>query len=267
VVARVRRLAGQRRVGHAGTLDPLATGVLPVMLGRATRLVDVVQQGTKTYRASVRLGEATLTDDAAGEVSARAAVPSLDRAQVTHALAGFVGEIWQTPPAYSAIKVGGERAYARARRGEAVTLPPRQVNIVRVCLLDLEPAALALEVECGSGTYVRSVARDLALALGTVGHLTALVRTRVGPFAQVDAISLDQLADDGPAAHLQSPASSLPDAPTVVLGDDDLARLTNGQALTRPGLRGEAIWVYDAAGDVHALAVADGQVLRTRVLL
>jgi tRNA pseudouridine55 synthase len=267
VVARVRRLAGQKRVGHAGTLDPAATGVLPVVLGRATRLVELIQAGHKTYRARVQLGAATATDDAEGELLARAAVPPLEHAQVEAALAQFRGEILQTPPRFAAIKVDGQRAYAVARRGGEPKLEPRQVTIYALHLLDLGPSSLHLEVTCSGGTYIRALARDLGAALGTLGHLTELVRTRVGPFCLEDAISLDHLAERGVESALLPADRALPDAPRFEATPDLAARLTNGVAVPANDLPSGPVWVTAPAGRLVCLGVSDGTLLRSRVLL
>jgi tRNA pseudouridine55 synthase len=259
VVARVRRLSGQRRVGHAGTLDPLAEGVLVVMLGRATRLADLVQAGRKTYVARITLGSATSTDDAEGAVIAEAPVPAFD---IEPVLAHFRGDILQVPPAYSAIKVGGQRAYAVARRGEAVTLEARPVMIYDLRVLGLEP--LTLEVTCSRGTYIRSLARDIARALGTVGHLAHLVRTRVGPFALDDAVALDTLDID--AALLPADAA-LPDAPVARLSLGEAQRIATGQSVPAAGLHGDAVRVYDPSSRLVCIARAEGDRLYPRLML
>ncbi|MCA1647136.1 MAG: tRNA pseudouridine(55) synthase TruB [Chloroflexi bacterium] len=177
VVARVRRLAGQKRIGHAGTLDPMAQGVLPILLGRATRLADYIQQGRKTYVSTVRLGVATDTEDADGQIVAETPVPDLSPVIIEVILASFRGDILQIPPRYSALKVGGKRAYTVARGGGEVNLAARPVTIHEVRLLQWSPNEITFETTCSKGTYIRSLARDIALALGTVGHLTALVRS------------------------------------------------------------------------------------------
>ena len=199
VVGRVRRLAGTRKVGHAGTLDPMATGVLVLGLGRATRLLGHLAATRKTYAATARLGVRTVTDDADGDVIERIPTGALDAASVRAAAATLVGDIEQVPSAVSAIKVGGERAYARVRRGESVALAARAVTVYDLHLTDVrlgsEHTDIAFTVECSSGTYVRALARDLGRLLGVGGHLTELRRTRVGPFALAQASSLDRCAD------------------------------------------------------------------------
>jgi tRNA pseudouridine55 synthase len=195
VVARVRRLAGTRKVGHAGTLDPMATGVLVLGVNRATRLLGHLTLADKRYDATVRLGVTTTTDDADGEVVETRPTDGVTEDAVRSALAAFVGEIDQVPSAVSAIKVDGKRAYARVRAGEEVNLPARRVTVhaLEVTAVDLPRVELA--VHCSTGTYVRSIARDLGASLGVGGHLTALRRTTAGPFGLGDAHTLEELAE------------------------------------------------------------------------
>ena len=200
VVGRVRRLVGTRKVGHAGTLDPMATGVLVLGVDRATRLLGHLMLTDKAYDASIRLGVATTTDDAEGEVTASAATGHLDEATVRAALAAYVGEIQQVPTAVSAIKVDGKRAYARVRDGEQVELAARPVTIHALDVHEVRPAGEHLDVDvsvrCSSGTYIRAIARDVGADLGVGGHLTALRRTAVGPYGLDVARTLEQLEDD-----------------------------------------------------------------------
>ena len=204
VVARVRRLAGTRKVGHAGTLDPMATGVLVLGVDRATRLLGHLMLTEKAYAATVRLGVSTGTDDAEGEVSATPGAAGVDEQQVRDALTGFVGDIEQVPTAVSAIKVDGKRAYQRVRDGEQVELAARPVTIHELVVHDVRRSSVeGLEVldaditmRCSSGTYVRAVARDAGALLGTGGHLTALRRTAVGPYDLAVARTLDDLAEE-----------------------------------------------------------------------
>ena len=211
VVAQVRRLAGTRKVGHAGTLDPMATGVLLVGVDRATRLLGHLTLTEKAYDATVRLGAATTTDDAEGETVSTASVAHLTEDDVRSAAGAFVGAIEQKPSAVSAVKVDGKRAYARVRAGEDVDLPARSVTVHQLLVTDVRPGDEVLDVDvsvrCSSGTYIRAIARDLGAALGVGGHLTRLRRTAVGPFTLADAHGLDALADD-----------------FVVLGLDEVAR-------------------------------------------
>ena len=200
VVARIRRLAGTRRVGHAGTLDPMATGVLVIGVEKATRLLGHLALNEKEYSATIRLGQATDTDDAEGQVIAETSAAGVTEASFEAAVAALTGEIEQVPPGYSAIKVGGKRAYRLAREGEAPELAARTVTVTAFDVLAVRRAGDLLDadvtVTCSSGTYIRALARDLGRALGVGGHLTALRRTRVGPYEIAAAATLDQLAAD-----------------------------------------------------------------------
>jgi tRNA pseudouridine55 synthase len=196
VVSRVRRLAGTRKVGHAGTLDPMATGVLLLGLDRATRLLGHLMLTEKAYDATVLLGVTTTTDDAEGEVIATASTDGLTEAGIRDALTGFVGEIQQVPSAVSAIKVDGRRAYDRVRSGEQVELAARTVRVEEIVVRAVRGAEVDLSVRCSSGTYVRAIARDLGEQLGVGGHLTALRRTAVGPYTLDVAHTLEQLEDE-----------------------------------------------------------------------
>jgi tRNA pseudouridine55 synthase len=195
-VGRLKFLFNAKKAGHAGTLDPLASGVLPVAFGEATKTVPVVQDGAKSYRFRVRWGEESATDDAEGEIVARS-----DRrpapAEIETLLPRFVGAILQTPPTFSAIRIAGARAYDLAREGETFEIEPRPINVYRLELISTEPDTALLEAECGKGAYVRAIARDLGRALGCYGHVIELRRTRVGPFSADAAIPLNRLADDG----------------------------------------------------------------------
>ncbi|MGM0386178.1 MAG: tRNA pseudouridine(55) synthase TruB [Actinomycetota bacterium] len=242
VVARLRRHCRTRKVGHAGTLDPMATGLLVVGVGRATRLLTHLVGARKTYLATVRLGQATLTDDAEGEVTARAGVhdglPLLDEG-----LAGLRGDILQVPSSVSAIKVGGQRSYARVRAGEEVRLQARPVSVHRLDVTGREEAVaedgtavvdLDIIVECSSGTYVRALARDLGEALGVGGHLTALRRTTVGPFDVGQARTLDEIADqsvDGAPPLMTMTEAAVRCFATLQLDDAATAALRVGRPL------------------------------------
>jgi len=239
VVALVRRLAATRRVGHGGTLDPFATGVLPLFLGRATRLVEYHLGDRKAYRATICFGAGSTTDDLDGELTPTG-TPGPDRTAVEAALAGLVGPSLQVPPAYSAIKLGGRRAYAMARAGETPELKPRAVTIYRLDLVDWSaddpdgPIAV-VEVDCSAGTYVRSLARDLGSAVGSAAYLGALVRTASGPFRLGEAHSVDTLreaASSGPdalAALVLRPDAGLERFGLVDLTDDEVRAVGRGQ--------------------------------------
>ncbi|MFD5277402.1 tRNA pseudouridine(55) synthase TruB [Pseudarthrobacter sp. NPDC058362] len=202
VVGRMRRIAGTRKVGHAGTLDPMATGVLVVGINKATRLLTYIVGTTKTYTATIRLGQSTVTDDAEGEVTASASASAVAEQAIYDGVTALTGEIQQVPSSVSAIKVNGERAYARVRSGEDVKLAARPVTIHRFEVHSIRRLAgtdvvdLDVTVECSSGTYIRALARDLGTALGVGGHLTALRRTHVGPYSLDQARTLEQLAEE-----------------------------------------------------------------------
>ena len=239
VVGKVRFLTNAAKLGHGGTLDPMATGILPIALGEATKTVSYAMDGSKTYRFNIRWGIATDTEDAEGQVT----ITSNQRPgpeEIDAALPRFLGTITQLPPQYSALKVNGQRAYDLARAGEIVELAPRQVIIHRLALLDCPDADHAvLEAEVGKGTYIRSLGRDLAHALGTEGHLTSLRRLNVGKFSLAQAISLETLAQTGHGAGLDAYLlpieTALDDIPALALTEAETARLQQGQALTRSG--------------------------------
>jgi tRNA pseudouridine55 synthase len=236
VVARVKGLLGAAKAGHAGTLDPIATGILPIALGEATKTVRYLMEGLKVYRFSVRWGEARATDDCEGAVTETSPVRP-DRPAIEAVLADFVGEIQQVPPKYSAIKIDGRRAYDLARAEEPVELVARKVWIER-----LEPVAWPdrdhtdFVVACGKGAYMRALARDMALALGTFGHLAALRRTAVGPFHEDQAITLDNLDTLVHSAGCQVPLlaveTALDDMPALSLTGPEATRLRNGQTVS-----------------------------------
>jgi tRNA pseudouridine55 synthase len=257
VVNRVRRAFDARKAGHGGTLDPLATGVLPIAFGAATKTVPYVMDGTKIYRFTLRFGEARDTDDADGTVTATTEARPDDEA-LRAALPDFTGDITQVPPAYSAVKLGGERAYDLAREGKVVELAPRPARVDRFELLARPDADHAeFEVQSGKGVYMRSLARDLARACGTLGHITALRRLRVGPFHAAAAIPLDRLAQTGdtpaPSPDLLLPvATALADIPALAITDSEATRLMHGQALS----------LVDFMGRVPPEAEPDGGLVR-----
>jgi len=194
-VARVRRRAGGAKSGHAGTLDPLATGVLVIAIGRATKIIEQLMATDKRYRTTIDLSAFTATDDGEGERTEVEVAAPPSQEHILAALKKFAGDIMQTPPAFSAMKVGGRRAYAIARRGEDVEIPPRPVIIHSIALVNFAWPHITIDVHCGKGTYIRSLARDLGLALGTGGHCRTLTRTAVGPFTLEAARALDALPD------------------------------------------------------------------------
>lgn len=243
VVARMRRLAGTRRVGHAGTLDPMATGVLVLGVGKATRLLHHLVLTDKAYAATIRLGQATVTDDAAGGLVSAASTAGLDEATVRAAMRPLTGATAQVPSAVSAIKVDGQRAYRRVRSGEAVELAARPVTVSRFeALAFARPAPQLLdvdvEVECSSGTYVRALARDLGTALGVGGHLTMLRRTRVGPFALDVAHTLDELAALADPVMLPLPTALRTALPAREVTEDEARALSFGKSIDAIGMPG-----------------------------
>ncbi len=256
VVGRIRRLAATRKVGHAGTLDPMATGVLVVGVGRATRLLGHLSGATKAYDATIRLGRSTTTDDAEGEPLESTDATGLDRATVETAAAAFVGDIEQVPSTVSAIKVDGRRAYARARAGESVTLPSRPVRIDDLTVHEVreQPPYVDVDVSvtCSAGTYVRAIARDLGAALDVGGHLTALRRTRSGGFTLADAATLDALERHWQLLSLSEAARR--SFPIYQLTPDQAASVRHGRALAEVRLPAAGpVGLVDPAGEFLAL--------------
>ncbi|MDP5227828.1 MULTISPECIES: tRNA pseudouridine(55) synthase TruB [Arthrobacter] len=235
VVARMRRLAGTRKVGHAGTLDPMATGVLVVGVNKATRLLTYIVGTGKRYTATIRLGQSTITDDAEGEVTAAHDASAVSEEAVRTAVAAFLGEIQQVPSSVSAIKVNGERSYARVRAGEDVALAARPVTIHRFDVLDVRHEGslvdVDVDVECSSGTYIRALARDLGAGLGVGGHLTVLRRHEVGPFTLDAARTMEQLAEDFQVLDLDQAARDL--MPSRELSAEEAADLSHGRRILR----------------------------------
>jgi tRNA pseudouridine55 synthase len=266
VVYAIRRASGVRRVGHAGTLDPLATGVLPVAVGDATRLIDALMDARKGYTAEITLGVETDTDDAEGEAIARvdaAVVEALTSQDIATALGSFVGEQQQLPPQYSAIKRAGVPAYRAARRGETVELASRVVVAYALRLVRHEGPICTVEVECGKGYYVRALARDLGRALGVGAHVSALRRTRVGPFAVERAIHLTEgtsrlAAGDDLETLLHAPDAVLTALPAMLLDAPELTMLRHGRTIAPVLLRGVSIGTraraYGPSGRLAAIA-------------
>ena len=267
-VGRVRWLFTAEKAGHGGTLDPLATGVLPSALGEATKTVPFVMDGRKEYRFTLRFGEARSTDDGEGAVTATSEDRPSDQA-IRAALPRFTGHVEQTPPAFSALKIGGQRAYDLARAGQNVDLKPRQVMIDRLELVSRPDADHAdFVVGCGKGTYIRSLGRDLAQALGTVGHLSALRRTAVGPFREESAISLPKLEALGhipPLLGVLVPvATALDDIPALALTGTQADRLRHGQPvlLTRDVPPSGTLVRAETGSKLVALVRSDGVALQ-----
>lgn len=238
VVDQIRRITGQRRVGHAGTLDPGAAGVLLVCLGAATRLSDQLMGGTKRYLATIRFGATSTTEDAAGVITPGQSIDHLTEEAIRGAIPAFLGAFEQIPPAFSAIKVAGQPLYRRARAGEAVTPPARMVQIERIDLVSWEPPDLTIDVVCAKGTYIRSLARDLGRALGCGGYLLGLIRTASGGFVLADSVSLDEVARAvrlGYVDRLLYPIEiAVADWPAAFLPSEEIAALRNGQIWRGP---------------------------------
>lgn len=268
-VSRLKRIFNAKKAGHAGTLDPLASGILPVAFGEATKTVPFVQDGEKAYRFTVRWGAETDSDDSEGAITRTSDErPAPD--QIADLLPRFIGTIMQTPPAYSAIKINGERAYDLARDGEEVNLAPRPVTIHALDLVRTDENEAVLEAQCGKGTYVRAIARDLGRLLGCFGHVVALRRTRVGPFTEEDSVTLAELEAEGaqPFDELLSVEAGLSEVTCIVVDRAGAARLRRGQSLLLRG-RDAPIegFAYAACGGVPVAfgPVEGGELVPSRV--
>ena len=265
VVNRVRRWFDAQKAGHGGTLDPLATGVLPIAFGSATKTVPYVMDGTKLYRFTLRMGDGRDTDDADGQTTSTSDIRPTDE-QIRAALPAFCGDIMQVPPVFSAIKVAGERAYDLSRAGTPPVLEPRPARVDRFELIERVDADTAIfEVQSGKGVYMRSLARDIAIACGTVGHVSALRRMRVGPFNEAGAIPLDKLerAEDTPPTSpdfLLPVATALADIPALALTEAEASDLLHGQAISLVALMGRIPRAADPDGGL-ARAMAGSRVL------
>jgi len=264
VVARIRRLAGTRRVGHAGTLDPMATGVLVVGVEKATRLLGYLTLTEKQYDATIRLGESTSTDDAEGEISGGAPAAHITDEALAEAVQGLTGEIQQVPPAVSAIKVDGQRAYRLTRAGAAPELKPRPVTVYEFRITDIRPTGRNLldvdaTVRCSSGTYIRALARDLGRQLGTGGHLTRLRRTRVGGYGLDTARTLEQLAERFEVMPLARAASAA--FPRRDLSADEARRLAHGGRLPATAKAAKAAKAAPATEQPTAAYAPDGSLV------
>jgi tRNA pseudouridine55 synthase len=273
VVARVRRLAGTRRVGHAGTLDPMATGVLVLGVERATRLLTYLVGADKEYVATIRLGASTVTDDAEGDVVARADASGVTADDVRAAAARLTGDLQQVPSSVSAVKVDGRRSYARVRSGEDVDLPPRPVTVRRFDVTDVRKhddegvgvVDVDAVVECSSGTYVRALARDMGADLGVGGHLTALRRTRVGPYGLDVARTLDELAEHLDVLGVAEAARAA--FPARELTEDEARRLGHGQRLQAVGAGNGPVAAFAPDGRLVAIVEESGPTARPLVVM
>lgn len=269
VVDRVQRLARPAKAGHAGTLDPLASGVLVVCVGAATRLIEYVQRMPKRYTATFLLGRESPTDDIEGEVAELPDPPVPDREQLRAAAQRFVGRIEQRPPAYSAVKVGGRRAYDLARRGEEVRIKARPVTVHRIDVIDYTYPRLTLDILCGSGTYVRSLGRDLAESLGTKAVMSALERTAIGEFRVDEAADAERLTPENWLEHLRPPLAAVGTLAQVELRDEQVEAVRHGRTIRLPaGLHGQAeLAAIDAGGRLVAILTRRGGAFRpSRVL-
>lgn len=263
VVARVRRLVGQRKVGHAGTLDPLATGLLLVCLGQATRLIEYLVVGQKQYRATIRFGATTDTLDAEGAITSQHDTSGLEASALKQILPRFVGQLQQIPPVFSAIKQHGQPVYKRARAGEAVELSPRSVTIHGLTWQAWSPPDLTIHVSCSAGTYIRALARDIGEAAGTGAYLADLTRTASGQFELAEAVSLEQLEQNWPI-YLQPLNQAVKHLPCVILDAEEVANIQQGRKISFDNSRVEArlsndispqspLCAYDHEGDLLAV--------------
>jgi tRNA pseudouridine55 synthase len=264
VVGKMRRLAGTRRVGHAGTLDPMATGVLVIGVEKATRLLGHLALTVKGYDATIRLGVTTNTDDAEGEVLTETPASHVTDEAIRAGVAALTGPIMQVPPQVSAIKVNGERAYKRARAGEEVALPARPVTVHAFEIAGIRRAGDAVEVDasvsCSSGTYIRSLARDLGAALGVGGHLTGLRRTRVGPYDLSVARTIEQLADDCVILPMADAVAAA--FPRMDVSEDQARLVAHGGRLPSAGLGSGPIGVFGPDGTLLALVEEQGSAVK-----
>ncbi|WP_308201091.1 tRNA pseudouridine(55) synthase TruB [Paractinoplanes maris] len=271
VVARIRRLARTRRVGHGGTLDPMATGVLIIGVNRATRLLTYVIGSEKSYTATIRLGQSTITDDAEGEVTATAPVDAVTDEAIHDGLARQRGEIDQVPSAVSAIKINGERAYKRVREGEDVQIPARRVTISRLDVLDIRRTASSVDIDidvtCTSGTYIRAIARDLGTVLQVGGHLTALRRTAVGGLTLASARTLEQLEEVAPdVVGLPMAEAARQAFPEREATAEEARVLSHGGPLAPVGIPGPYA-VFSPSGEVLAIVAERDGKARAEIVL
>ena len=253
VVRRVRRLAATRRVGHAGTLDPMASGILPVAIGEGTRLVEFLMDGDKSYRTTLMLGEITDTQDAEGTIVERRPVVGITAEMVADACTAFLGDIEQVPPMYSALKRDGVPLYRLARQGVEVERQARRVRIHRIEVIEVAPPLVTLEIDCTKGTYIRTLGHDLGLALGTGAHLCALRRTRCGVFGEADSLPLGQLEKDGLAGSsaFSSLENVLRNVPVAELTVSAALRLLDGVSPDESGLSTTPAWPEGTVVALH----------------
>lgn len=267
VVAKVRKILHQKRVGHAGTLDPAASGVLPICVGQGTRVAEYLSESGKAYQAEITFGIVTDTYDSEGTIMRTADTSGLTQHHIEAQLPHLLGPQMQMPPRYSAIKIQGQPAYKRSRAGETIELDPRPIEIFQLQLLTWRPPRLTLAIECSKGTYIRSLAYDLGEQLGCGAYLTALIRTRSGPFPLTASITLEQLAEavsqDTIQRHLLPPDSALQQYPALNLDETTAQRVLHGNAFSDPSgdnaMIAELARVYDAEGKFLAIASWDAE--------
>lgn len=269
VVNRIERLVKPAKAGHAGTLDPLATGVLVVCVGTSTRLISGVQEREKEYRAVFQLGCRSDTDDNTGEITNVEVTRIPSRSDIETMLPHFIGEIQQTPPQFSAVHVDGQRAYALARQGQSVDIAPRQVHVHRMEILAYEWPRLELLIECGSGTYVRSIGRDLGELLGCGAIMTELTRTRIGPFRADLAVAIDDLQRDTIASQLLPPACAVDHWPQHVCTDSELWEIAHGRQIVANPTHTGRVALLTRGGELAALGETRtlGRVAPTQVFV
>jgi tRNA pseudouridine55 synthase len=271
VVAHLRRILGAPRIGHGGTLDPAATGVLPILIGEATKLTPYLVDLDKEYLATVRLGITTTTQDLTGAVLETRPVPRLDGPAVEAALGRFVGVISQVPPMYSALRRGGRRLYELAREGQSIEREPRQVTVHALVLEALELPDLRIRVRCGKGTYIRTLAADLGAALSCGGALAGLIRTRVGPYALSDALRWGEVRDARPGPslweHVQPCDSALVSFPAVRLESPEAEKFVHGHTVAAPGVTDGPVRVYGPSGMLLGMGVGRRAAVRPERLL
>lgn len=269
VIRRLRKAIDQKKFGHAGTLDPMASGLLPILANKGTRLVPFIMGGRKRYRATVKLGEATNTDDTEGEVVATGSLEGIDAEKVEACLVEFIGEIQQVPPRYSAIRVKGKRAYAMARAGKDVELEARTVTVYGIENIEVDLPRVQFDIECGKGTYIRSVARDLGERLGCHGYLLDLRRTQVGPFRIEQSVPLQSIVEGRREAAEESLVSlydALEGMPVLELAPDTAHKLSQGRVGLLDHLEPGAYRVpVPDTDELLAVVIADGKKVKKRV--
>ncbi|MCR3922478.1 MAG: tRNA pseudouridine(55) synthase TruB [Firmicutes bacterium] len=263
VVAVIRRLTNVKRTGHTGTLDPGAAGVLPICVGQATRVAEYVLAMDKSYRAELTLGSATDTEDGSGKIVAERAVPAMTVVHIQTVLTQFLGKRMQTPPMYSAVRIDGEKLYERARRGETVERPARPIDIYQIELIRIGENTILFDVTCSRGTYIRTLCCEIAQALGTVGHMSYLIRTHVGPFQLEDALSLEECASRQAAGELENAMLSVDAAlinlPMLSVSAEDAVRVINGIAVPLPTIvaEGTLVRVYGPKQEFLAVSLVE----------